>query len=67
MTGRSDHPSWVDVKQKGMVVGYVVPPAKPGGMWSAYLDFQGKAGSSKIALCGDQATAIRVVQRAAFG
>lgn len=67
MTGRSDHREWVDVKQRGTVVGYVVPPSRPGGPWEAYLDFQQKAGSSKIALCSHKEAAMDAVRRAAFG
>ncbi len=67
MADRSTYPGWSDVRLKGQVVGFVVTPSKPGGKWYAYLDFQVKAGSSRIGSYDSKDAAVKAVQRAAFG
>ena len=67
MATRDTYPGWVDVRQKGQVVGFIVQPSNAGGKWHAYLDFQKKAGSSRIGSYDTKEAAKRAVERAAFG
>lgn len=67
MATRDTYPGWIDVRQQGVVVGFIVTPSKPGDKWHAYLDFQKKAGSSRIGSYDTKEAAKRAVERAAFG
>lgn len=67
MADRSTYPGWFDVRQRGKVVGFVVQPSNAGGKWHAYLDFEKKAGSTRVASCDTKDQAVKAVQRAAFG
>lgn len=67
MASRNNYPGWADVRLKGQTVGFVVTPSNPGGKWHAYLDFQAKAGSSRIGSYDSKDAAVKAVQKAAFG
>lgn len=66
MTSRNGT-GYFDVRVKGQVIGFVVPPSNDGGKWHAYMDYEQKAGSTRVGSYDTKAEAVAAVQNAAWG
>lgn len=65
MVGRSGS-GWADVSLQSTVVGFVARPSTASGKWHAYLDNEGKAGSTRVGSYDTKEEAVKAVQRAAL-